>query len=107
MDTQQSNTARNVKQSNARNTLTTIMIMIVIFIAIRYWYNNTHYNSSFQNNFMTNCEGGGSSVSGCSCAYNVLQNEYTYSQAKAMDANPNSINGQAWKASVVNQCGTH
>jgi hypothetical protein len=93
-------------QSKTKNVVITIIVMIGLFIGIGVWYNNTHYNSTFQNNFMNGCEGQGGSASGCACAYGVLQSEYDYSEAKAINADPSSPDGQALASSVSSQCGS-
>ena len=82
-----------------------IIIMLAIIVGLIIWYNKTHYNPTFQNNFMTNCENNGESSSGCSCAYNVLENNYTYQEAKDMNANLNSSLVQQWLGLVKSQCG--
>jgi hypothetical protein len=95
------------QQHKSNNTLLTIVVMVGIFIAIGVWYNNTHYNSTFQNNFMSNCETT-NTAAGCGCAYGVLAANYDYSQAKAMDSNTTAgittVDTQSYKALVANQC---
>jgi DNA-binding transcriptional regulator of glucitol operon len=100
-ETQQSMPKRN---SNTKSVVMTIIVMIVLFVLLGSWYNNTHYNSTFQDHFMNSCESNGGTVAGCSCAYSVLQNQYTYDQAKDIDTNPSSPNTQAWATSVYSQC---
>ena len=110
MDEQQSVVQQKInKQNNSKNIIVTVVIMIAAFIGIGVWYNNNHYNSTFQNNFLSKCEANGS-ASGCGCAYGVLQANYSYSQAKQMDkdatAGISSPDIQAWTASVQSQCGS-
>jgi hypothetical protein len=94
------------KENKTKSVITTIVVMVILFIGIGVWYNNTHYNSTFQKNFMSSCENNGGSASSCDCAYSVLQQNYSYSEAKAIDADPNGPESQAWLSDVTSQCGT-
>lgn len=95
-----------IRESKTKSVITTIVVMVAAFILLGIWYNNTHYNSTFQNNFLSSCEGQGASASYCACGYSILQSEYSYSEAKAINADPNGPDGQAWLSDVQNQCGT-
>ena len=100
-------TNNNIQQkpeSSAKTVIVTILVMIGAFIAIGAWYNNTHYNSTFQNNFLSSCQSNGGSASSCSCVYSTLQQHYSYSTAKYVDANPNASDSQAIMTWVANQC---
>ncbi len=96
------------KQSNAKNIIITIVVIIGLLIGIGVWYNNTHYNSTFQNNFMSSCESNGGNTSSCGCAYGVLQANFSYSEAKSLDSNPSSSNTyyQSYTSDVQSSCGS-
>jgi hypothetical protein len=110
MNQEESAVRRKINQQHkTKNVVITIIVMIGLFIGIGAWYNNTFYNSTFQNNFMSKCETG-ASASGCGCAYGVLQAGYSYSQAKQMDSDStagiSSPDIQSWTESVKSQCGS-
>ena len=111
MDDQEPEHKPTSNQNNTKNVVVTIIVIIGLLIGIGVWWNNTHYNSTFQNNFMSKCESGGSSTAtSCGCAYGVLMANYSYSQAKQMDADAtagiSSPDLTAWTASVQSQCGS-
>ena len=105
MDEQQSVVQQKInKQNNSKNIIVTIVVMIGIFIGIGVWYNNNHYSTAFENNFMTSCEAQGPAASYCSCAYGQLKQQYSYSQAKYFNANPSASDTQAAINSIASQC---
>jgi len=92
------------KESKTKSIIITIVVMIGLFIGIGVWYNNTHYNSTFQNNFLSGCESNGGSSSKCSCMYTTLQANYTYSQAKYFNANLSAADTQSAMNWITGQC---
>jgi len=98
------NNVQKQAQNRNRNVFIWVVVIIVVIIGIGVWYNNTHYNSTFQNNFLSGCESNGGSSSKCSCAYTALQANYTYSQAKYFNANPSAANTQSAMNWIASQC---
>jgi hypothetical protein len=80
------------------------VVASAIIGGIASWWNNNHYNSTFESNFLASCENNGGSPSACSCSYNVLQQQYSYSQAKYFDANPNAPDSQSALSAISSQC---
>lgn len=92
-----------MNENKIRGIVLTAVITVGALLSIGAWYNNTHYNSTIKNNFITACEDN-SSASMCDCSYGVLQSEYSYSQAKYMDANPQSPESQGFYSDAIGQC---
>jgi hypothetical protein len=80
------------------------VVVSLIIGGIADWWNNNHYNSTYQNNFITAYEGKGASAAACSCVYNQLTQHYSFSQAKAFDANPNDGDTQVAMQNLASQC---
>jgi hypothetical protein len=93
------------KGSRTPTVVITIIVMVVLFIGLGIWYNNTNYNSTFETNFMNSCESNGSaSAAACGCSYNVLKANYSYSQAKYFDSNLQAPDTQTAFTWIANQC---
>ncbi len=93
------------RQRRNRNIFIWIAVIVISFVGIGIWYNDTHYNSTFKNNFMNGCENQGGSTSSCGCAYNVLSNNFSYSEAKSINANPSgSPYSQSYIRDVRSTC---
>ena len=97
------------KHRRNKNIAILLIIIVVIIVGVDIWYNDTHYNSRFQNNFLSSCESSGGNSSICGCGYNVLKNNNSYSEAKQMDAEASAGQTssllQQWEHQVNNQCG--
>jgi len=98
-----SNIQKQIHKRN-RNVVIWVLVIIVGIIGVGIWYNNTHYNSTFQNNFLSSCENNGGSASRCSCMYTTLKTNYTYSQAKYFNANLSASDTQSAINWIASQC---
>ncbi len=94
------------KHRRNRNIIIWLVVIVVSLFGIGIWYNDTHYNSTFQNNFMNGCESQGGTSSSCGCAYSVLTSNFSYSEAKSINANPSgSPYSQSYVSDVQSTCG--
>lgn len=71
--------------SKNNSVVTTIVIAIVVFIGIGILYNNTHYSTTYEDNFLSSCETSGGTADSCGCALGVIKANYSYQQAKSFD----------------------
>lgn len=77
----------------------------IVFVAVSgYIHNKTSYNSTYESNFLASCQQQGASTSSCACAYDQLKQQYSYSQAKYFDANPNAPDTQDAYKNIASQC---
>lgn len=63
-----------------------VLITIVVILGYGYWYNQNHYSSTYDTNFLSSCQGSGGSTDTCGCALGVIKANYTFSEAKSFDS---------------------
>jgi len=73
-----------------------------------YWYNHTHYNSAYENTYLSTCEATGASVSSCDCELTATKNNFTYSQSMQIESdirsNVDSQLYQSWVSTLKSDC---
>jgi hypothetical protein len=92
----------DINEQTARTIGWTVLACVAAVLLAGWWYTNTHYTSSYDNNFLVACEDKGASAITCGCALGVVKQNYTFEQAKALDT-LGSLPGDL-STMVSNQC---
>lgn len=88
--------------SSTKLVFSTMVYVVIGLLAIGVWYNNTHYSSTYKDNFLSSCEENGGDADNCGCALGVIESNYSYSQAKSFDTYvPSEVTDK-----ITDQCGS-
>lgn len=92
------------KEKKKKNVVFGIIIVIAALLGFGTWYNQTHYNPTFENNFIGSCKSSGGSDTLCGCAYKELKANYPYSKAKYFDNHIDDTESQEALTSIASKC---